>query len=111
MSAEPEFTAADLALLERIANRVVELRLEVPALLTLEGGRPLSFLAGQTMHFFAPLVGALLRLPEYQRFAELIERRETIDRLADLIEDRAESADAERRARSQAGRTPRAPRA
>ena len=43
MASEPPALAAeDLALLERVAARVVELHLEVPAILTLESVRPLS---------------------------------------------------------------------
>jgi hypothetical protein len=99
--------AEDRALLERVAARIVELRLEVPAILTLEGGRPLSLLAGQTLHFFEPIVAALLRLPDYRRFAALIERRETIDRLVDLIEARAEAEHAARRAAASARRSAR----
>src|SRR5439155_119917 len=38
----------DQALLDRLASRIVELRLELPAILTLETCRPLSLLAGQT---------------------------------------------------------------
>ncbi len=89
MAATPEVTAADVALLDRLAGRIVELRLETPALLTLETARPLSLLAGQAMVFFEPIVQALFRLPEYRRYAALIERRECLALLADRIEARA----------------------
>ncbi len=82
-------SAGDLELLERVAARVVELRLEVPAVLALESVRPLSFVAGQAMVFFQPLVQAFLRFGDYRHFAALIERRETLDALATLIERRA----------------------
>jgi hypothetical protein len=85
----PPLAAGDLALLERVAARVVELRLEVPAILTLESVRPLSFVASQAMIFFQPLVQALLRFEDYQRFAALAERREALEALAVLIERRA----------------------
>ena len=91
-------TPEDLALLERVAARVVELRLEVPAVLTLESVRPLSFVASQAMFFFQPLVQALLRFGEYQRFAALAERREALEALTTLIERRAEEARDSRRA-------------
>ena len=105
-SEAPPLAAADLELLERVAARIVELHLEVPAILTLEGGRPLSLLASQSMIFFEPIVTALFRLDGYRRFAALVERRETIDHLTRLIEARAEQARAARRA----ARAPRAPR-
>jgi hypothetical protein len=89
--------ADDLALLDRIAERIVELRLELPAILTLETGRPLSLLAGQTMIFLEPLVGAFLKLPDYRRFAQMIERRETVEALLRSVENKAESAHQARR--------------
>ena len=91
---EPE----DRALLERVADRVVELRMEVPALLTLETLSPLSLMAGQAMVFFEPFVAAMLRLPDYRRFAALIERRETLAVLIQMIESRADAAHERRRA-------------
>ena len=93
-----------------IAGRIAELRLEVPALLTIEGARPLSLLAGQALVFFEPSVGAFLRLPDYRRFAQLIERRETLEILMGLIEehaDKAHSARVEAAAARRAARTPR----
>ena len=93
--------AGDLALLERVAARVVELHLEVPAILTLESVRPLSFVASQAMIFFQPLAQALLRFPDYQRFAKLAERRDALEALTALIERRAgESRSARRAART-----------
>ncbi len=90
---EPE----DRALLDRVAARVVELRMDVPALLTLESAAPMSMIAGQTLVFFEPFVAALLRLPDYRRFARLIERRDAVAALADAIEARARAAERERR--------------
>jgi hypothetical protein len=64
--------------LERVADRVVELRVEVPAAdASRRRGRRL--VAGQAMVFFEPMVQALFRLPDYRAFAALIERRETVD--------------------------------
>ena len=90
--------AEDLALLERVAARVVELHLEVPAILTLESVRPLSLIASQAMIFFQPLVQALLRFGDYQRFAGLAERRDALEALTTFIERRAEESSAARRA-------------
>ena len=89
----------DLALLERLATRVVELRLEVPAILTLETSKPLSVLASQAMVFFEPMVQALFSFPDYRRIALLVERRDAIEALMRLIERKADNAQAVRRAR------------
>ena len=91
----PELTPEDRALLERVAARVVELRMEVPAILTLETAVPISVVAGQTLVFFEPFVAALLKLPDYRRFARLIERRDAIEALTATIERLA--AERERR--------------
>ena len=98
----------DEALLDRLAARVVELRMEVPAILALESGRPLGFLASQAMVFFEPFARALFRLPDYRRLAKLIERRETLDRLATRIET---LSDEQHRARREAAAKQRAERA
>jgi len=91
----------DRALLERLARRVVELRLETPALLTLETARPLSVLAGQAMLFFEPFAQALFRLPDYRRLAALVERREAMEALAAMIE---RAADEREQAREKTGK-------
>jgi hypothetical protein len=93
MTTRPEsLTVEDEAVLQRVATRVVDLRMEVPAILTLEGGLPMSVIAGQTLHFFQPVVQAMFRLPDYQRFATLVERRDALQYLTALIEARADEA-------------------
>ena len=87
----------DLGLLDRLAARVVELRLEVPAILTIESGKPLSLIAGQAMLFLEPLVQSLFRLSDYRRYAALIERREALEELVRRIEAHAEAARVARR--------------
>jgi hypothetical protein len=102
MTSPAELTPEDRALLERVAARVVELRMEVPAVLTLESTRPLSLLAGQAMVFFEPFVQAMFPLPDYRRFAQLVERRDALETLTTLIEQRAEERHSARRATGEA---------
>ncbi len=99
MASETPLKPDDLTLLERLAARVVELRLDVPAILTLETGKPLSVLAGQAMVFFEPMVQTLFSFPDYRRLALLIESRDAIEALIRLIERKADEAHAARRAR------------
>lgn len=96
MASEPQLSPEDLELLDRLAARVVELHMEVPAILTLESGKPLSVLAGQAMIFFEPFVQSMFSFPDYRRYAALIERREAIEALILRIEQHGE--------RSRAGR-------
>ena len=97
MASEPQISPEDLELLDRLAARVVELHMEVPAILTLESGKPLSVLAGQAMIFFEPFVQSLFSFPDYRRYAALIERREAIEALIVRIEQHGERARADRR--------------
>ncbi|MGE5175436.1 MAG: hypothetical protein ACM3JJ_03600 [Hyphomicrobiales bacterium] len=88
-------TPDDVKLFERIAETAVRYRMTVPAILFLESVKPLSFIGSQAMYFFEPMVRALFTVPEYERFAALVERRENLEALLVAIERRDE---AERRA-------------
>jgi len=107
MASPADLEPEDRALLERVAARVVELRMETPAVLTLESSRPVSLLVGQALLFFEPFVQAMFRLPDYRRFTRLVERRDVLEILTSLIEQRAEEARSARRA---TGRAPDPPR-
>lgn len=78
----------------------------VPAIFFLESMKPLSFLGSQAMVFFEPFVRALFSVPEYDRFASLMERRENLEALLVKIEQqdvvaRQEERDARARARAE----------
>ena len=92
-----DLSPEDRALLEKLAQRIVDMRLETPAILTLEGARPLSVVAGQAMLFFEPFAQALFRFADYRRVAALVERRDALEALTRMIEDRAEAREKERR--------------
>ena len=108
-SETPPLAPEERALLERVASRVAELRMEVPALLLLESVKPLSVVAGQALVFFEPVAQGLFGFPEYRRFAGLVERREALEALAVLIEERAARLAAERRAARAPGAPPSGP--
>lgn len=94
-------TPEDEALLDRLAARVVAMRMTVPAILFLESSKPLSFLGSQAMYFFEPMVRAFFSVPEYERFAALLERRETMEALLVKIEEKdADARGAEREAKA-----------
>src|SRR5262245_35805290 len=52
-------TEAQAALIDRLCRMVVERKLTTPALLFLEGVRPLGYVTSQTLQFFGPLISAL----------------------------------------------------
>jgi len=99
MASEPlPLSDEDQALLDRVAARVVELRMEVPAILALETASPLSVVASQALIFFEPMIQSLFRFSDYRRFTSLVERREVIESLTRRIEAVAEEARATRAA-------------
>jgi hypothetical protein len=100
----------DERLLDRLADFAVRRRMTVPAILFLESVKPLSFVGSQALYFFEPMVRALFSVPEYERFATMLERRENIEVLLVKIETRDEEerrADRERRDREREERAAR----
>jgi len=91
MPAPETLAAGDAELLGKLADRIVELRMETTAILALETARPMAFLSGQAMLFFEPFAQMLFRMPEYRRYAALVERQEALEFLTRAIETRAES--------------------
>jgi hypothetical protein len=80
------FTIEDLALLQRIADAVVQRRMAAPAVMFLESLGPMSFLGSQALHFFAPIIELAFSAHEVSQVAALLERRDTTVRLIALIE-------------------------
>lgn len=92
-------TPEDDRLFERIAEATVRYRMTVPAILFLESVKPLSFVGSQALYFFEPMVRAVFTVPDYERFAALMERRENLEALLVAIEQKDESARREERER------------
>lgn len=83
----------DVALLEKIAKGVVSRRMTAPAILFLESVKPLSFVGGQALVFFGPVLEVVLKREEIERAAKMLERRDVLEGLALKIE----ALEAERR--------------
>ncbi len=73
-------------MLERIARKVVELRLAPIAIILLESSKPLSFVGSQLMVFFQPIVTAVFPLRSYDDIAVLFEDRQNVEALIRRIE-------------------------
>ena len=82
-------TSADIALLERAADAVVHRGMATPAVLFLESVGPMNFLGSQALHFLTPILDVVFQR-DVERIACLLERRDTLARLAALIEARAQ---------------------
>ncbi len=83
----PGLTDAEIQLLRKVAQKVVDFQMTVPAILFLESMRPLNYIGSQTMHFFQPFVAMLFTTVEYEKFALLMENRDNIEKLICLIEE------------------------
>ena len=73
-------------LLRKLARLVVRSGLRTPAIWFLAAHEPLSFLGGQALLFFQPLLAPLAGDATVQDYVSLLEDRENVKRLLDLLE-------------------------
>ncbi len=83
-----ELTERQRELLDKLAGKVVRLRMTVPAIMFLESVRPMNYVGSQVMVFFAPLVRGFFGLPEWDEIRLVLEHRESIGYFIDLIEQK-----------------------
>jgi hypothetical protein len=83
---EETLTPRQRELIDRLARRVVDMRMTTPAILFLESVRPLNYIGSQVMVFFAPVVRGFFGLLEWDELRVVLERRESIGYFLDLIE-------------------------
>ncbi len=87
---EPEkkaLPAEEEAVLQKLAHKVVERRMAVPAILFLESVKPLNFIGSQVLVFFEPIVQTLFNFKDYDTFRQALEKRESIEILLLKIEE------------------------
>jgi hypothetical protein len=73
-------------LIDKIAKKIVDMRMTVPAILFLESVKPLSFIGSQVMVFFQPIFRTFFSLQEYDEIALMLEERGNVERLILAIE-------------------------
>ena len=73
-------------LLDRLARRIVELRMSTPAIFFLESVEPLNYVGSQVMLFFQPVAKVLFAGSTYDEVQRLLEERESIEALLRKIE-------------------------
>ncbi len=83
--------------LDAIANRVKQYGMTVPAIFFLEMHKPLSYIGGQAMHFFAPIVGAFFQT--FEDYAYFFDDRENVELLIQRIEAIAMEEEEEKKKR------------
>ena len=80
---------SDIALIRKLADFVVKRDMSVPAVMFLESVRPLNFVGSQSMVFFKPILSRLFSKYEYDKVANILEKREVVDLLIREIEQKA----------------------
>ncbi len=76
----------DDALLQRMATVVVRRGMARPTVLFLETLGPMNFLGSQALHFLKPIIDLVCEARELEQAARLLERRDALPRLIELIE-------------------------
>jgi hypothetical protein len=77
------------AILDSVARKVVDRRLEMPAVLFLEMYKPLAFLASQALVVSMPMLSPLLGVERMSQLSRLLKDRQNIELLIQRIEQMA----------------------
>lgn len=79
-------TVEDNGLSQRLARLIAQRGLQTPALVALEVGRPLAFVAGQLLWVAQPALSLLWPRKEVGRVARLLETPDGWERLVQCLE-------------------------
>lgn len=84
-------------LIEELAQKVVDRRMETPAILFLEMNKPISFIASQSMIAASPFLIPLVGPAGVRRYSQLFSDPENVELLIEKIEDLSDDRDAKKR--------------
>lgn len=90
-------------LINKIAQKIVELRLSPIAIVFLESSKPLTFLGNQFMIFMQPFYRAFFSYKEYEEIAAMLEDRDNIEKLICAIEHLEEDRNEHKRSQKDSG--------
>ena len=82
--AEP--TDTQRPVVDLVCKEVARQRLGTPALMALEMSRPLNFVGANVLHFFQPMISAVVDGKGCSQFASFLERRGSIEYICRRIE-------------------------
>lgn len=82
----PNIPEEENAVLEKLAHKVVDRGMTVPAILFLESVKPLNYISSQAMVFFEPIVQSVFNFKDYDTMRVALEKRETLEILLVKIE-------------------------
>lgn len=75
------------AVLEKLARKVIQRGMAIPAILFLESVKPLNFITSQVLVFFEPIVQTVFNFKDYDNFRTALEKRQSIEILLLKIEE------------------------
>lgn len=75
------------SLIDSLANKIAERKLENMAVLFLEMHKPLAFITSQSLLVAMPLLGPLIGTEKLTDFSKLLSKRENIELLISRIEE------------------------
>jgi hypothetical protein len=84
----PPFSPEEKALLEKVAFLVHRYGMTTPAIILLESVAPLNFVGSQLLYCLGPILESALPSIELDKIARILERREAIPLLRQLIEEK-----------------------
>jgi hypothetical protein len=73
-------------LLNKVADKIHQWRLEVPAIFFLQTMKPLSFVGGQALFFFAPIAGVFFDEETIDDYGHILSDRDNVERLLTKLE-------------------------
>jgi len=82
-----EPTQEQLDAIDHVARFIVRFGMTVPAVLAIEGMRPLGFVGSQFMHMLTPSIGVFLTTDQWNALALLLEKRSGVDVILNRIEE------------------------
>ena len=74
-------------IVDKVCREVVNRHLAMPATILLETFRPLNYIGSQVMHFFQPIISAVLPGDGYTDFSQFLEQRGSVDYLCQRINE------------------------
>ena len=74
-------------IVDKVCREVVKRQLTLPAQAMLETFRPLNYIGSQIMHFFQPIISAVLTGDGYTEFSLFLEKRGSVDYLCRRINE------------------------
>ena len=83
--AEPSPTQG--AAIDAVCREIARRGMTLPAQMVLDSSAPLSYLAGQSLRFFEPFLGAVLDPAGVREFAGFLEKRGAVEYISRRLEE------------------------